>query len=98
MEILDITVTPQLDGINFSMEPRVLKIVMAEFPDAKPIRKIFVSFDSRKDDIKPLYETVKKYFLPAMIGIENQESLKKIKNLRFFSPSNRIPETLLAFS
>jgi cytochrome oxidase Cu insertion factor (SCO1/SenC/PrrC family) len=98
MEVLDITVTPQLDGVNFSMEPRVLKILLSEFPDAKPIRKIFVSYDPRKDDIKLLFETVKKFLLPAMVGIENQDNLKKIKKLRFFSPSNRIDETIISFN
>jgi hypothetical protein len=95
MDKVIITMTKQLDGINFGLSPLDLKKLKEEFPDSTPTRKVFVSFDYNETDFQLLFEKVKKYFLPVLTGIEDPKELKKIRQIHFFDPSKRIPDATI---
>ncbi|MEK7253310.1 MAG: hypothetical protein AAB316_01075 [Bacteroidota bacterium] len=85
---IQIKVSKQMDGYNFSLNPLEEDALLEAFPDAQPLGKIFVAFD-KNGNIELLYDRVSKYIFPALVGIENTKDLKKIKRLEFITPYPR---------
>ena len=87
-DTVEIKVSKQMDGYNFSLNPLEEKALKEAFPDAKPLDGIFVAFD-KKGNVELLYDRVSKYIFPALVGIESRKDLKKIKRLVFIEPYPR---------
>ena len=87
MDTLQISVTRQLDGVNFSLDP-LEEIAVEETFGLKPIRKFFLTYD-RQATLDPLIDRVSKFILPALTGITDPVSLKKVKQLLFIEAGSR---------
>jgi hypothetical protein len=97
MKDLTINVSKQFDGFTFSLTPLARRDIQNEFPTAKPIKGIFVSFDFNiKSDLNQFFDRIEKYIYPALTGIDDKEDLSKIENLRFVDSSTN--EELYKFS
>lgn len=88
MDKVQIKVTKQMDGYNFGLDPLEKRAIFNEFPKAKPLAPIFVAFD-RNGNIEFLFERVSRFIFPALIGIDEQNELQKIKQLEFVEAATK---------
>ena len=82
MTSLRINVNKQLDGYSFSIAPSVREFIKKLFPNAHPANNIFVSYDT-KSDFDLYYGKLETYIFPALLGIDNDNDLKKIDEIEF---------------
>jgi hypothetical protein len=82
MTSLKINVNKQLDGYSFSIAPSVREFIKKLFPNAHPANNIFVAYDT-KSDFDLYYEKLENYIFPALLGIDNNDDLKKIDEIEF---------------
>jgi hypothetical protein len=82
MNSLKISVNKQLDGYSFSIAPSIREFIKKEFPNAYPANNIFVAYDT-KSDFGLYYEKLENYIFPALLGIDNENDLKKIDEIEF---------------
>jgi hypothetical protein len=82
MTSLKINVNKQLDGYSFSIAPSVREFIKKLFPNAHPANNIFVSYDT-KSDFALYYGKLEHYIFPALLGIDNDNDLKKIDEIEF---------------
>jgi len=82
MTSLKIQVNKQLDGYSFSIAPSVREFIKKLFPNAHPANNIFVAYDT-KSDFDLYYGKLENYIFPALLGIDNDNDLKKIDEIEF---------------
>ena len=82
MTSLKINVNKQLDGYSFSIAPSVREFIKKIFPNAHPANNIFVAYDI-KSDFDLYYGKLENYIFPALLGIDNNNDLKKIGEIEF---------------
>ena len=82
MTSLRINVNKQLDGYSFSIAPSVREFIKKLFPNAHPANNIFVAYDT-KSDFDLYYGKLETYIFPALLGIDNDNDLKKIDEIEF---------------
>lgn len=72
----------QGNGMRFNLTIKSYDEIKATFPDAQPAKGLFVEYDFRTNfaDYHPHLEN---YVFPALVGLANQEDLKKIKRVEF---------------
>ena len=89
MENLKIYVSQSADGFAFALLPSQRKSLREYFGDvANPAKRILVNYDL-KSGFEKFYSPLEKYILPALLGLENIEDLKKIKSYSFIDPHSR---------
>ena len=89
MENLTIYVSQSADGFAFALLPSQRKSLREYFGGvANPAKRIFVDYDL-KSGFEKFYIPLEKYILPALLGLENIEDLKKIKTYSFMDPHTR---------
>ncbi len=83
MDTLKIEVSKQMDGFVFGLDPRVQRELSIAFPLLKPLKSIFVSYDT-KSDWTNLYARLQKHIFPALVGIDDATDWHgKIREVRF---------------
>ena len=82
MIILKINVNQQLDGYSFSIAPSVRELIKKLFPGAHPANNIFVAYDT-KSDFDLYYDQLENHIFPALLGIDNNDDLKKVDQIQF---------------
>ena len=83
MENLTIYVSQSKDCFAFALLPSQRKVLKSFFgEDAHPAKSILVNYDLRNGLVE-FYSPLEKYILPALLGLENIDDLKKIKNYSF---------------
>jgi hypothetical protein len=70
MDTLKIEVSKQMDGFVFGLDPRVQRDLSLAFPLLKPLKSIFVSYDT-KSDWTNLYSRLQKHIFPALVGLDD---------------------------
>ena len=95
MENLKIYVNQSVDGYAFTLLPSQIKVVKKLFGDsAHPAKQILVDYDL-KSGFEKYYRKLEKFILPALIGLENEEDLKKITGVDFIDPyTDNVIDTL----
>lgn len=88
MERLTINVNKQMDGFIFSLDPLAKRDIKQEFPAANPITSIFISYDT-KASFEALYGKMQKHIYPALVGIDSEDDLKKIRHIEFIDFSSK---------
>lgn len=83
MENLTINVSKQFDGFTFSITPLTRKSIEKAFPDANPIKSIFVAYDTHAD-FNTLRGSIEKYIYPALTGIP-EKNLSDV-DIKFVDP------------
>ena len=64
------------------------------FPDAKPPKSIFVTYDWRTD-FANYHANLEKYIFPALMGFVNDQDLKQFKKVEFVKmPEGRVTYTI----
>jgi hypothetical protein len=82
MEELEIIVTENLDGVVFSLPVAARLMIKQQFPDAHPVSRIFVAYDT-KSDFESHLEKLEKHIFPALIGLDADKGLKGINKIVF---------------
>ncbi len=83
MENLTIYVSQSNEGFAFVLLPTQRKTLKEYFGEvANPAKRILVNYDF-KSGFEKFYMPLEKYILPALLGLENIEDLKKIKTYSF---------------
>jgi hypothetical protein len=91
MDTLKIEVNKQMDGFVFGLDPRVQQELSIAFPLLKPLKSIFVSYDT-KSDWTNLYSRLQKHIFPALVGLDDAaEWHGKIKEVRFIEAVTNRP-------
>ena len=86
MENLKIYVSKSVDGYGFSLMPSQIRTIKGVFGDnAHPAKQIMVDYDL-KSGFEKFYGKLERFILPALIGLENQEDMKKIHAIDFIDP------------
>ena len=93
MEKLQIEYGVQGDGMTFGLRSSDQRAVQKMFPDAQQPESIFVVYDWRVDFVK-YHANLEKYIFPALMGLKNDEDLKKIKKIEFI----KMPERKVTFT
>lgn len=95
MENLKIYVSKSVDGYGFSLMPSQIRTIKGVFGDnAHPAKQIMVDYDL-KSGFEKFYGKLERFILPALIGLDNEEDLKKLKGINFVDPfTNDIINTL----
>jgi len=83
METIKINVNKQMDGYSFSVTPSVRKLIKSLSPNSHPANGIFVAYDT-KSDFEHYVGKLENYIYPALLGIDNQDELKKAVNKVLF--------------
>lgn len=82
MTAIKINVNKQLDGYSFSISPTIRNLIKTLFPNAHPANNIFVAYDIKSDF--EIYRTkLDNYIFPALLGVDNENDLKKIDEILF---------------
>jgi hypothetical protein len=82
MEELEIIVTENLDGVVFSLPVATRLKIKQQFPDAHPVARIFVAYDT-KSDFESYHGKIEKNIFPALIGLDAEKGLKEINKIVF---------------
>jgi len=83
MEAIKINVNKQMDGYTFSITPSIRQMIKNWFPNSHPANNIFVAYDT-KSDFEIYYGKLETYIYPALLGIDNQNELrKKVNQIQF---------------
>lgn len=85
MTSVKIYVNKQLDGYTFSISPSTRKALRDEFPGSHPANNIFVAFDT-KSDFEIYYGKLENHIFPLLLGLDDKEDLKRIKEIIFIEP------------
>lgn len=95
MEAIKISVNKQMDGYTFSITPSIRQMIKAWFPNSHPANNIFVAYDT-KSDFEVYYGKLETYIYPALLGVDNQNELrKKINEIQFIdTQTGKILHTL----
>ena len=94
MEKLQIEYGVQGDGMTFGLRSSDQRVLEKMFPDAQPPESIFVIYDWRVDFVN-YHANLEKYIFPALMGLKNDEDLKKIKKIEFVKmPENKVTYTI----
>ena len=88
--LVKVRVTKQMDGLTFSILPSTQIIIKKLVPQAKPVDRIFVAYDT-KSDFESYFGILEKWLLPALLGISTVEELKKFSKIEVIdSQTNRV--------
>jgi hypothetical protein len=88
MENLRVYLTKKSEGYGFSLLPNQKLKVIEEFGDkAYPASYIFVNYGLRKN-FQSMLGWLETAVLPLLLGITDQQDLKKIKTVSFFDPES----------
>jgi len=72
-----------MDGYTFSITPSIRQMIKNWFPNSHPANNIFVAYDT-KSDFEIYYGKLETYIYPALLGIDNQNELrKKVNQIQF---------------
>jgi hypothetical protein len=82
MNAIRINVNKQMDGLTFSLTPTLRELIKKIFPDSHPANRIFVAYDT-KSDFENQYARLETYIYPALLGIDKDDDLKKIDEIKF---------------
>lgn len=83
MEAIKISVNKQMDGYTFSITPSIRQRIKDWFPNSHPANNIFVAYDT-KSDFEVYYGKLETYIYPALLGVDNQNELrKKVNEIQF---------------
>jgi hypothetical protein len=85
MEELKIMVNETLDGVVFSLPIATRLNIKESFPQAKPVAKIFVGYDT-KADFDFYHGSLERFIFPALIGLDADYGMNKINNIVFVNP------------
>lgn len=85
MEELRIMVNETLDGVVFSIPIATRLAIKEAFPQAKPVAKIFVGYDT-KADFEFYHGSLERFIFPALIGLDADLGLEQINNIVFVNP------------
>lgn len=91
MEKLEILYGVQGNGFSFILSDK--KAIKAMFPNAQLPKGIFVEYDMRSDFIHN-HAQLEKHIFPALLGLPNEEDLKKFKTVDFI----KMPEGIKTFT
>ena len=83
MEKIRINYGIQGNGMTFGLDSDDYKAIKSNFLNAQPAKRIFVEYDWRSD-FKKNHAQLEKYVFPALVGLTNEEDLKKIKRIEFY--------------
>ena len=72
----------QGNGMRFNLTIKSYDEIKATFPDAQPAKGLFVEYDFRTN-FAEYHPHLENYVFPALVGLANQEDLKKIKQVDF---------------
>ena len=86
MESIRIDVFQQMDGINFSITSQTIRELKSYFPNASPIRKIYITNDILSD-FSRYKNSIKNHIIPALLG-SNQSEIEKIKHIDVINYDN----------
>lgn len=94
MKGIVINVHKDMDGYTFSVPPSVRKLVVSKFPQANPVSRLFVGFDTR-DDFELHHDRIERHISPVLLGLSSKRELKKFSPIQFvMRPSGKILYTL----
>ena len=94
MEKLQILYGVQGDGMTFLLQLKDFNAFKEKFPNAKPPKSIFVTYDWRTD-FANYHANLEKYIFPALMGFQNDEDLKQFKTIEFVKmPEERVTYTI----
>lgn len=95
MEAIKICVNKQMDGYTFSITPSIRQMIKTWFPNSHPANNIFVAYDT-KSDFEVYYGKLETYIYPALLGVDNQNDLrKKVNEIQFIdTQTGKILHTL----
>lgn len=82
MNAIKINVNKQMDGYSFSITPSIREFIRKLFPNAHPANNIFVAYDT-KSDFEIYYGKLENYIFPALLGVDNENDLKKLDEIQF---------------
>ena len=82
MSSLKIRVNGQIDGYSFSIAPSIRAFIRDLLPNSHPANNIFVSYDTNTD-FNLYIGKLENYIYPALLGIDNNNDLKKIGEIEF---------------
>jgi hypothetical protein len=82
MTAIKINVNKQMDGYSFSITPSIRDFIKRLFPNAHPANNIFVGYDT-KSDFEIYYGRLENHIFPALLGVDNENDLKKIDEIQF---------------
>lgn len=84
-----------MDGYTFSITPSIRQMIKDWFPDSYPANNIFVAYDT-KSDFEVYYGKLETHIYPALIGVDNQNELrKKVSEIQFIdTQTGKILHTL----
>lgn len=82
MNAIKINVNKQMDGYSFSITPSIREFIKKLFPNAHPANNIFVAYDT-KSDFEIYYGKLENYIFPALLGVDNENDLKKLDEIQF---------------
>lgn len=92
---IDIYVNRQMDGITFNMSPLTRKRFYEAFPNAHPSGSVFVNYDT-KAGFETYHNRVERFIVPILLGLDDEESLAKIGQIKFIDPATN--DTLYTYS
>jgi hypothetical protein len=72
----------QGNGMRFNLTFKSYNDIKSAFPDAQPAKGLFVEYDFRTN-FAVYHPHLENYVFPALLGLANQEDLKKIKRIEF---------------
>ena len=90
MTSLKINVNKQLDGYSFSIAISVREFIKKLFPNLILQKTFFVAYDT-KSDFDLYYMKLENYIFPALLGIDNDNDLKKIDEIEFIDTQTGNP-------
>lgn len=82
MDTIQVNVNKQMDGYSFSISPSVRESLKKNFPNSHPANNIFVAYDT-KSDFETYYGKLENYIFPALLGVENENDIKRIDEILF---------------
>ena len=83
MEKIRILYGVQGNGMTFGLDSDDYALIKQYFPNAQPAKRIFIEYDWRSD-FKKNHAQLEKYVFPALVGLDNEEDLKRIKRVEFY--------------
>ena len=82
MEKIQIYYGVQGNGMTFMLRLNDYNALKKTFPDAQPPKSIFVTYDMQTDFAR-YHANLERYIFPALMGLTNEQDLKKIKTIEF---------------
>lgn len=94
MEKLQILYGVQGDGMTFTLGWDDYLSIKKMFPDAKPPKSIFVTYDWRSD-FANYHANLEKYIFPALMGFVDETDLQQFKKVEFIKmPEKKVTYTI----